>query len=176
MRNISSNNFIICLGDDVRYRFAQELMPEGHLIDTNSLKISKSYVFIYSKEENVITDEKRILLYTSKIHEGRILEFPLSGIDLKSSFEEHEKIRKYIIDELVRGCSLYTVRGGYSDNEEVEIQALLTTSEFSSLMEFIRKNEFPAFITAGNCSEVYGLWLPHKQQKKIKEKLKRYDQ
>lgn len=90
--------------------------------------------------------------------------------------KEHEKIRKYIIDELVRGCSLYTVRGGYSDNEEVEIQALLTTSEFSSLMEFIRKNEFPAFITAGNCSEVYGLWLPHKQQKKIKEKLKRYDQ
>ena len=93
MRNISSNNFIICLGDDVRYRFAQELMPEGHLIDTNSLKISKSYVFIYSKEENVITDEKRILVYTSKIHEGRILDFPLSGIDLKSSFEEHEKIR-----------------------------------------------------------------------------------
>ena len=60
MRNISSSNFIICLGDDVRYRFAQELMPEGHLINTNSLKIKKSYVFMHSDEENVITDDKKI--------------------------------------------------------------------------------------------------------------------
>ena len=144
MRNISSNNFIICLGDDVRYRFAQELMPEGHLIDTNSLKINKSYVFIYSKEENVITDEKRIMVYTSKIHEGRILEFPLSGIDLKSSFEEYEKIRigkavifadfpykkenlRYLIDKICTSAEnadidlvLYNEkrRAGYTDIEK----------------------------------------------------------
>jgi len=83
--------------------------------------------------------------------------------------KEHEKIREYIINELVRGCSLYQVTGGYTGREEVEIQALLTQSEFASLMEFIRKNEYPAFITAGNCSEVYGLWLPHKMQKHLKE-------
>ena len=66
MRNISSSNFIICLGDDVRYRFAQELMPEGHLINTNSLKIKKSYVFMHSDEENIITDDKKIMVYPSK--------------------------------------------------------------------------------------------------------------
>ena len=73
MRNISSSNFIICLGDDVRYRFAQELMPEGHLINTNSLKIKKSYVFMHSDEENIITDDKKIMVYTSKLQEGRII-------------------------------------------------------------------------------------------------------
>jgi len=93
MKNISCNNFIICLGDDVRYRFAQELMPDGHLIDSNSLKINVSYIFIHSEQETVITDDKKVLVYTSKVEDGRILEFPVSGIDLKSVFSGEENIR-----------------------------------------------------------------------------------
>lgn len=92
MKNICSNNFIICLGDDIRYRFAQELMPTGHIINTNSLKINKSYIFIHSDEENVIADDKKILVYTSKLHDGRILEFPVSGIDVKTVLADQQKI------------------------------------------------------------------------------------
>lgn len=76
---------------------------------------------------------------------------------------EPERIRKYIVEELVRGCSLYKVQGGYSGEEHVEIQSLLTQDEFSSVMAFIRNNHIKAFITAGNCSEVYGLWIRHKK-------------
>ncbi len=76
---------------------------------------------------------------------------------------EPERIRKYIVEELVRGCSLYTVKGGYSGEEHMEIQSLLTQDEFSSVMAFIRNNHIKAFITAGNCSEVYGLWIRHKK-------------
>ena len=76
---------------------------------------------------------------------------------------EHERIRKYIIDDLVRGCSLYKVQGGYSGAENIEIQALLTQDEFAALMAFIRENHIKAFITAGNCSEVYGLWFKHRK-------------
>ncbi|MBQ2540272.1 MAG: YitT family protein [Paludibacteraceae bacterium] len=75
-----------------------------------------------------------------------------------------ERIRKYIVDELVRGCSLYDVQGGFSGEKHIEIQALLTQDEFSSVMAFIRDNKIPAFITAGNCSEVYGLWFRHKKK------------
>lgn len=75
----------------------------------------------------------------------------------------HEIIRKYIIEELDRGCSLYKVTGGYSGKENVEIQALLTQDEFSSLMDFMKKNDIHGFITAGNVSEVYGLWNKHKR-------------
>ena len=76
---------------------------------------------------------------------------------------EHDRIRQYIIKDLVRGCSLYKVTGGYSGEENIEIQVLLTQDEFSSLMAFVRDNDIHAFITAGNCSEVYGLWYKHKK-------------
>lgn len=77
---------------------------------------------------------------------------------------EPERVRKYIVEDLVRGCSLYKVQGGYSGKEHTEIQTLLTQDEFSSVMAFIRNNHIKAFITAGNCSEVYGLWFRHKKK------------
>lgn len=158
MRNISCNNFIICLGDDVRYRFAQELMPEGHLIDTNALKISKSYIFLWAKEENVITDEKRIIVYTSKIPQGRIVEFPVSGIDLKTAFTDQEKIRigkavifadfpfkkdnlRYLIEKTIKSARnadidvvLYSEkrRAGYTDIERSEKIVTEAHAEFGS--------------------------------------------
>lgn len=76
---------------------------------------------------------------------------------------EPERIRKYIVEDLIRGCSLYKVQGGYSGDEHIEIQTILTQDEFSSVMAFIRNNNIKAFITAGNCSEVYGLWIRHKK-------------
>lgn len=77
--------------------------------------------------------------------------------------DEPDRIRKYIVETLVRGCSIYTIKGGYSGEEHLEIQTLLTQDEFSSVMAFIRNNHIKAFITAGNCSEVYGLWFRHKK-------------
>ena len=75
--------------------------------------------------------------------------------------DEPERIRKFIVYTLVRGCSIYNIQGGFSGEKHVEIQSLLTQDEFSSLMAFIRENKIKAFITAGNCSEVYGLWARH---------------
>jgi len=77
--------------------------------------------------------------------------------------EEHERIRKFIVYELIRGCTLYNVRGGLHQTDKVEIQSLLTQDEFARLMNFIKVNHIKSFITAGNCSEVYGLWLKHKK-------------
>lgn len=77
---------------------------------------------------------------------------------------EYEQLRQYIVKDLVRGCSLYKVEGGYSGKEQVEIQSLLTQDEFAALMNYIRNHKIHAFITAGNCSEVYGLWVRHRKQ------------
>ena len=79
---------------------------------------------------------------------------------------EHERIRKHIIEDIVRGCTLYEVTGGYSGEKYMEIQTLLTQNEFADLMAFIRDNDIKAFITAGNVSEVYGLWSDHKGHRK----------
>lgn len=80
--------------------------------------------------------------------------------------EDYERIRDYIINTIVRGCSLYEVTGGYSGNKTMEIQSLLTQDEFAKLMTWIRTNEIKAFITAGNVSEVYGIWSDHKKHRR----------
>jgi uncharacterized membrane-anchored protein YitT (DUF2179 family) len=72
--------------------------------------------------------------------------------------KEHERIKKYIINDLSRGVTLYDVEGGYTGEKKIELVALLSTDEFSDLMKYINDNEINAFITAGNVSEVYGLW------------------
>ena len=79
--------------------------------------------------------------------------------------KENEKIHRFIKEELVRGCTLYKVTGGCSGEEHTEIQALLTQDEFSALMNYIRTHDYYAFVTAGNCSEVYGLWAKHRKNR-----------
>ena len=44
-------------------------------------------------------------------------------------------------------------------------QALLTQDEFSHVMDFVKKHDIHAFITAGNVSEVYGMWNKTKHKK-----------
>ncbi|MBR4479180.1 MAG: YitT family protein [Bacteroidales bacterium] len=78
---------------------------------------------------------------------------------------EHERIREFIIEKLQRGCSLYEVTGGYSGEKNMEIQALLTQEEFANLMAFMKDSEIKAFTTAGNVSEVYGLWHQHSRKR-----------
>ena len=77
---------------------------------------------------------------------------------------EHEKVRDYIVNAQLRGCSLYHVEGGYSGEQYIEIQTLLTQEEFANVLAFMRENNIQAFTTAGNCSEVYGLWFKHKKR------------
>lgn len=83
--------------------------------------------------------------------------------------DDWDKVRQYIIHTLVRGCSLYQVKGGYSDQTQIEIQALLTQDEFGKLMSFMQNEHIHAFTTAGNCSEVYGLWFKHKKNHGVVE-------
>ncbi len=77
--------------------------------------------------------------------------------------KDHDRIRDFIVNGLGRGCSLYEVTGGYSGEKNIEVQSLLTQDEFSNLMEFLKREDIHTFVTAGNVSEVYGLWLKHKK-------------
>lgn len=104
---------------------------------------------------------------------GIIVDYFIASLNKKKRVciisDDHETIRSYIVNELVRGCCVYEVEGGYSRQKRKEIQTLLTQAEFARLMEYMRTNEIQAFITAGNCSEMYGRWFPHKEQQHIKE-------
>ena len=78
--------------------------------------------------------------------------------------KDYELVRKFIIEKLHRGCSLYPVVGGFSGEQGYEIQVLLTKDEFSDLMAYIRDNGIKSFVTAGNVSEIYGRWAHNTRQ------------
>lgn len=79
--------------------------------------------------------------------------------------ESCDEIRKFIVEDLVRGCTLYPCTGGYSNAEKTEIKTLLTQEEFACLMNYIQENHIDAFITANNVSEVYGLWFTNRRRR-----------
>jgi len=93
---------------------------------------------------------------------GLVIDYFNASINRKKRVciisDEHEKLRRYIIGTLHRGCSLYPVTGGYSGKEQVEIEVLLSKDDFAALMEYINNERIDHFITAGNVSEVYGRW------------------
>ena len=100
---------------------------------------------------------------------GLALDYFMASVNKRKRIcivsERNEEIRAYIIDTLVRGCTLYDVRGGYTGAPHTEIQALLTQDEFARVMNFVKKNDIQAFITAGNVSEIYGMWNKAKHKK-----------
>ena len=100
---------------------------------------------------------------------GLALDYFMSSINKRKRIcivsDRSEEIRSYIVETLERGCTLYNVQGGYSRNPHVEIQSLLTQDEFASVMNFVKKNDIEAFITAGNVSEIYGMWNKSKHKK-----------
>lgn len=101
---------------------------------------------------------------------GLALDYFTAGLNRRKRVciisSQYERIRKYIIEDLQRGCSLYNVTGGYNGHQNVEIQALLTQNEFASLMSYLKANDIHGFITAGNVSEIYGDWNQKKRKKK----------
>ena len=103
---------------------------------------------------------------------GIALDYFTAGINRRKRVciisRESERIREFIVHSLSRGCSLYEVTGGFSGNKKTEVQALLTQDEFAKLMNFIKVNDISGFITAGNVSEVYGLWNDNRRKTKKK--------
>ena len=103
---------------------------------------------------------------------GLALDYFTAGLNRRKRVciisSQHERIRKYIIEDLERGCSLYNVTGGYNGKENVEIQTLLTQDEFANLMDYLKVNDIHGFITAGNVSEIYGDWHQKKRRRKKK--------
>ena len=104
---------------------------------------------------------------------GLALDYFMASVNRRKRIciisDQNEQIRSYIVDTLSRGCTIYDVRGGYKGDPHTEIQALLTKDEFSSVMNYIKNHDIKAFITAGNVSEVYGLWNNHRKNKKIEK-------
>lgn len=103
---------------------------------------------------------------------GIVVDYFMASINQRKRVcvisDEHERLREFIVNKLHRGCSLYNVTGGYTGKQQVEVEALLSKDEFAALLEFIRVEKIEHFITAGNVSEIYGLWHHAHHSRKAK--------
>ena len=100
---------------------------------------------------------------------GIVVDYFTAGLNAKKRVciisPEYEKLQDYIVHTLTRGCTLYHVKGGYSQDDKFALQTILTNEEFAKLMAKIRDEKIQAFITAGRVSEVYGLWMRHSKNR-----------
>ncbi len=103
---------------------------------------------------------------------GLVIDYFTAGLNNKKRVciisSQHERLRQFIVNDLVRGVTLYEVTGGYSQEKKIEIEVLLNKDEFTRLMKLIDEEKIDAFVTAGNVSEVYGLWMSKKSKQRRK--------
>ena len=72
--------------------------------------------------------------------------------------EDYETIRDYIMDELKRGVTIYTAKGGYDNKERTELVTIMTPSEYKILLNYLHTSGVQAFVTVYTVNEVIGKW------------------
>ena len=68
--------------------------------------------------------------------------------------KHYEQIRKYIVDEIVSGATLYEGYGAYTMEKKMEIVTLVNKNEYAMLMDYVKKTDQKAFVTVYNCKEI----------------------
>ena len=89
---------------------------------------------------------------------GIVVNYFTATMDLRKRVciitTEYEKVRSYIVKDLLRGCSLYRVEGGYSREEYIEIQHCLPKRSlpmYSHSCVIIISKPLPLLVTALRC-------------------------
>lgn len=99
---------------------------------------------------------------------GIVLDYFIEGFTGKIRVciisEKNEDFRKYVIETLQRGITVYTATGGYSGEQKSEICAILTQKEYGQLMDYVQEVDPNAFVTIGNVKRVVGSWNTPKRR------------
>ncbi|MCF0167800.1 MAG: YitT family protein [Bacteroidales bacterium] len=101
---------------------------------------------------------------------GIVVDYFSVGLNTKKRIciisPEYDRVRKFIVEELNRGVSMYEVTGGYSKEKKYELESILTRDEYAKLMQLLVDENIKGFITAGNVSEVHGQWNKQSRRKR----------
>lgn len=93
---------------------------------------------------------------------GIVLDEYVGGFARKkkiSIISDHtEELRQYIINDIKRGATMYTARGGYDKQEKQELVTILNKNEYAELMKYIQRKDLKVFVTVSTVSEVIGIW------------------
>ena len=93
---------------------------------------------------------------------GLAVDYFIDGFNRRKKIcilsDEYERIQKYIMQELIRGVTIYTAKGGYDGKEKTELVTIMTPSEYKQLLNYLHRSEIQAFVTVYNVSHVIGKW------------------
>lgn len=96
----------------------------------------------------------------SVLFNGFVIDIIIEGLNVCKQImvisPKNDSIRKFIINELERGCTIFTAKGGYTGNDTFILYTVLSRREFIRLKEFIKEVDKEAFITVGDVHEVLG--------------------
>lgn len=119
----------------------------------------------------MVTAATSVLVYDSKSVVLSILGTYANGIVIDSFIDgfnkrrhicilskEHEKIQRYIVDELKQGVTLYKAIGGYSNDEKIELVTILDRISYAKLLQFVHSVDENAFMTVSTTNEIIGRW------------------
>jgi len=96
----------------------------------------------------------------SVIIQGFIIDMVIEGFNKCKQImiisRENEKISKYIIEELNRGCTIFNGKGAYTGNDTFILYTVLSRNEFIKLRNYIKEVDDKAFISVSDAREVLG--------------------
>ena len=105
---------------------------------------------------------------------GLAVDYFIDGFNRRKKIcilsDEYERIQKYIMQELIRGVTIYTAKGGYDRKEKTELVTIMTPSEYKQLLNYLHRSEIQAFVTVYNVSQVIGKWNINGDRRKKERK------
>lgn len=117
----------------------------------------------------LVYDTKTLVLsILATYFNGIVLDHFIDGFHMRKRVcilsSEYLTIQRFIMNDLNRGVTLYSARGGYDNAEKVEIITILTRQEYGTLMQFIHKTDENAFVTVSMVNEVVGKFSNNKRR------------
>ncbi|TCS88740.1 uncharacterized membrane-anchored protein YitT (DUF2179 family) [Keratinibaculum paraultunense] len=91
---------------------------------------------------------------------GFVIDSTIEGMNLSKSVsiisEHSDEIKKYIVEELGRGATIYYAEGAYTRRKKDVIVTIVDRKDFIKLRSFIKDIDKNAFVTVNNIYEVLG--------------------
>lgn len=72
--------------------------------------------------------------------------------------EHNDEFKRFVIEDLQRGTTVYTATGGYSGLPKSELCTILTKKEYGQLMDYVQSVDSDAFVTIASIKRVVGSW------------------
>lgn len=107
----------------------------------------------------LVYDKKTVVLsILGTYFNGMVLDHFIFGQNIKRRVciitKKEEELRKFIVEDLHSGATIYEAIGAYNMQKRNEIITIVDKGEYQKLMNFINREDPQAFITVYNVSEM----------------------